>query len=277
MEFDSAASISPSRRHGIAPGMPHVRSFLGVDVGLQRRTAQFDTASWIVPGRGFLDVPVGWEGEGIIAGGYERDAQSPTAKYDTWMGRAFTPHRGQVLLIDGWASGFVGRGVDANEITRASASWYAEAARGMWGARLTVEQLRELDPDRRGLSLMALTDYTAPTLRQYAVRGGTTISASVERDMRLLQVGASSVVNAGGFLAGSYRWQVDNLNNDNLSVGVVGARFRLLSANGAISSTRIDIGYPVLRSSMLAGKPFVTITYGALLDVSRQRDGRRIY
>src|SRR3954462_1202476 len=83
-EFDSAASISTSRRIGIAPGMPHVRSFLGANVGLQRRTAQFDTASWIVPGRGFLDVPVGWEGEALIGGGYERDAHAPTAKVDAW-------------------------------------------------------------------------------------------------------------------------------------------------------------------------------------------------
>ena len=66
VEFDSAASISPSRR-GVAPGMPHVRSFLGFDAGVQRRTAQFDSASWIVPGRGFLDVPLGGRARASLA------------------------------------------------------------------------------------------------------------------------------------------------------------------------------------------------------------------
>ena len=151
VEFDSAASISPSRRVA-APGMPHVRSFLGFDAGVQRRTAQFDSASWIVPGRGFLDVPLGWEGEGIIGAGYERDARTPTMKLDAWMGRVWLPRRGSILMLDGWLSNYLGRGVDQNQITRASLSWYAEAPAGMWGARLTAEQLLELDPDRRGHS-----------------------------------------------------------------------------------------------------------------------------
>ncbi|MEP6991060.1 MAG: hypothetical protein ABJA80_09045, partial [bacterium] len=114
VEFDSAASLSPTTRQLATPGMPHLRSFLGVDVGLQRRTAQFDTASWIVPGRGFLDVPLGWEGEGIVAVGRERDVQTTALKYDWWLGRVWIPRRGQVLMLDGWASAYLGRGVDRN-------------------------------------------------------------------------------------------------------------------------------------------------------------------
>ena len=275
-EFDSAASISPSRR-GVAPGLPHVRSFLGVDVGLQRRTAQFDTASWIAPGRGFLDVPQGWEGEGIVGGGYDRDARAPTLKLDWWSGRIWLPRRGQILMLDGWLSGYLGRGVDRNQITRASLSWYSEAPAGMWGVRLTAEQLLELDPDRRALSLMPLADYTAPVVRQYTTRGGEAIAGSIDRDINLLHVGAASVLNVGSFIAGSYRWHVSNVQDGELKAAVVGARLRLLSANGTISSIRVDIGYPVLRSEILSGKPFLTLTYGTLFDASRQRDGRRVY
>lgn len=277
VEFDSAASVSPSRRIGITAGMPHVRSYVGANVGFQRRTAQFDTASWIVPGRGFLDVPIGWESETLIGGGYERDAKTPTAKVDTWVGRVFLPTRTQVLLLDAWTSAYIGRSVDRNQITRASASWYSDALRGMWGARLTLEELRELDPDRRGLSLMGLADYTSPLLRQYAVWGGRSVAASVERDVHLFQVGAASVVNAGAFLAGSYRARVRNMDYGDLQATVIGARLRVLSANGAIASTRIDVGFPITHSDVLSRKPFVTITYGALFDASRQRDGRRIY
>ncbi|MEO8335714.1 MAG: hypothetical protein ABI664_12120 [bacterium] len=275
-EFDSAASISPSRR-SVAPGMPHVRSFLGVDVGLQRRTAQFDSASWIVPGRGFLDVPLGWEGEGIIGGGYERDARTPTMKLDWWLGRVWLPRRGRILMADGWLSSYLGRGVDQNQITRASVSWYSEARGGMWGARFTAEQLLELDPDRRALSLMPLADYTVPVLRQFAARGGRSLAASIDRDLHVRHVGLASVLNVGGFVAGSYRWRVLDAPGGELKAGVVGARLRLLSANGTVSSIRVDAGFPVIRSPVLSKRPFLTVTYGTLFDASRQRDGRRVY
>jgi len=275
-EFDSAASISPSRR-STAPGMPHVRSFLGLDLGLQRRTAAFDSASWIVPGRGFLDVPIGWEGEGIVGGGYERDAHAPTVKLDGWLGRVWLPHRGQILMADAWLSSYLGRGVDQNQIARASLSWYSKAWGGMWGSRFTAEQLLELDPDRRGLSLMPLADYTVPVVRQYAARGGRSIAGSIDRDVHVMHVAAASVLNVGGFVAGSYRWRVYDAPGGELKAGVVGARLRLLSANGTVSSIRVDVGYPVIRSEVLSDRPFLTVTYGTLFDASRQRDGRRVY
>jgi hypothetical protein len=277
VEFDSAASISVSRRLNTAPGMPHVRSFLGLDVGLQRRTAQFDSASWIVPGRGFLDVPIGWEGEGIIGAGHERDARTAALKYDGWMGHVWMPRRGQILMVDGWASAYLGRGVDRNQITRGSMSFYSKAARGMWGLRLTAEQLSELDPDRRGLSLMPLADFTTPLLGHLATRGGQSIAGSIDRDVRLFRVGAASVLNVGGFLASSYRWHMADGTDGQLKAGVVGARLRLLSANGTVSSIRVDVGYPVIRSDALGRKPYVIVTYGTLFDASRQRDGRRTF
>ena len=277
IEFDSAASISASRRGNVAPGVPHVRSFLGLDLGLQRRTAQFDSASWIVPGRGFLDVPIGWEGEGIVGAGHERDARTAAFKYDGWLGHVWMPRRGQVLMVDGWASGFLGRGVDRNQVTRASMSYYTEAARGMWGLRLTAEQLSQLDPDRRALSLMPLADLTTPLLRHLAARGGQAVAGSIDRDVRLVHVGAASVLNVGGFLASSYRWHVNDIPNSELKAGVIGARLRILSANGTVSSVRVDVGYPVIRSDVLPSKPYVIVTYGTLFDASRQRDGRRVY
>ena len=276
-EFDSAAAISPTRRAGgdSLITAPHVRSFLGLDLGLMRRTALYDTASWIVPGRGFLDVPLGWEGEGVVGGGYERDARAPALKVDAWLGRVWIPRRGSIATLDAWASGYAGRAVDANRDARLSASVYDEARGGMWSARVTAEQLLEVDPDRRGLSLLMLTDYTAPAVRPYALHGGRSLAGSLERSAHLFQVGAASVVDAGAFAAASYRWQVDDARENQLRAGVLGARFRLLSANGAVSSVRIDVGYPVILSSSLKPKPFGVLTVGNLFDVIRQRDGRR--
>ena len=276
-EFDSAASIAPAARRRTAAGSLHVRSFLGLDFGLQRRTAQFDSASWIVPGSGFLDLPMGWEGEGVIAAGQERDLHAAAFKYDLWTGRVWMPGRGRILMLDGWASAYLGRAVDRNQITRASMTYRAEAARGMWGLRITAEQLSQLDPDRRGLSLMPLADYTAPLLGTLASRGGRSLAGSVDRDLRVMRVGAASVLNLGGFFASSYRWNVSDRAARQLSAGVIGTRLRILSANGTVSSIRLDVGFPVFRSDILPSRPYFVLSYGSLFDASRQRDGRRAY
>lgn len=278
-EFDSSATVSSSRRlpAGAHPKTPHVRSFLGLDLGLMRRTARYDTASWVVPGRGFFDVPLGWEADAVVAGGYERAAHRPAAKVDAWLGRIWIPSRGRVAMLDLWGSGFIGKGVDANHVARVSAGWYQAAPMGMWGARLSFERMLEVDPDLRGLSLMPLTDYTVPVVRPYTIRGERTIAGSVERSIHLFTIGATSVVDAGPFLAGSYRRGVAGAPEPTLHAGVLGTRFRLLTANGAVSSTRVDIGYPIIRSASLSPRPFVVLTIGTLFDVSRQRDGRRIY
>jgi hypothetical protein len=147
----------------------------------------------------------------------------------------------------------------------------------MWGLRATAERLVDIDPDLRGLSHMQLSDYTAPSLPGYAARGGRSIAASAERNVHLFHVGAASILDVGAFVAGSYRTHVDDVPDNVLRAGVLGARFRVLSANGAANSVRIDIGYPVVRSEMLANRLYARLTVGTLFDVSRQRDGRRIY
>jgi hypothetical protein len=275
-EFDSAASV-PSSARTLGTGQLHVRSFVGVDVGLLRRTAQFDTASWVAPGRGFLDVPLGWETDVVVAAGRERSVGASALKLDSWLGRVWIPRRGSILMVDGWVSGYLGRGVDLNHIARASVAWYSEARRGIWGVRATGEQLVDLDPDLRGLSLMQRADYTAPTLPGFAARGGRSLAGSIERDVHLHRIGTSSMLNAGAFVAGSYRWRVEDVPGNALRSGVVGTRLRVLSANGAVNSVRVDIGYPVVRSAVLPNRAFALLTIGTLFDVSRQRDGRRIY
>jgi hypothetical protein len=275
-EFDSATSV-PSIARTLVADQPRARSFVGLDVGVIHRTAQFDTASWIVPGRGFLDVPLGVETDVVVAAGRERMVGSAALKMDSWIGQVWIPRRGSIFMADGWFSGYLGRGVDANHIARASFAWYADAPRGMWGVRVTGEQLVELDPDRRGLSLMPLADYSAPAVPGYAARGGRSIALSAERNVHVARVGLASVLDAGAFAAGSYRWRVEDVAGQQLRAGVLGLRARVLSANGTVSSIRFDVGYPVVRSDILPKRAFALMTIGTLFDVSRQRDGRRIY
>jgi hypothetical protein len=275
-EFDSAVAVLAPRSL-VAGAIPvtRARGFVGADVGVLHRTARYDTAGWVVPGRGFLDVPLGWEADAVLGAGYERVVRTPALKLDAWLGRVWVPTRGRILMLDGWASGYRGRGVAANHIARVSAGWYESAPRGLWGARLTAERLLEVDPDLRALSLTQIADFTSPALRPFSVPGGASVSGSIERAVHLFPVTSSSVLDAGAFVAGSRRWQVDGVPGGTLHAGVVGARFRLLSANGAVNSVRVDIGYPVIRSEVLPRRAFTMLTIGTLFDVSRQRDGRR--
>jgi hypothetical protein len=275
-ELDSATFV-PSPTRALVPGRERARSFLGADVGINHRTAQFDTATWIAPGRGFLDVPLGVETDVVVGIGRERAAHANALKLDSWIGRVWIPKRGSIFMADGWLSGYLGRGVTANHIARASFAWYAEAPRGMWGLRLTGEQMLEVDPDRRSLSLMTLADYASPALPRNVARGGRSIAASAERNVHLRRVGAASVLDAGGFLAGSYRWRVEDVPGEQLRAGVVGLRARVLSTNGTVNCIRLDVGYPVVRSEVMPRRAFAIMTIGTLFDVSRQRDGRRIY
>jgi hypothetical protein len=110
----------PSAARTLSPGRPRARSFVGLDVGVLRRTAQFDTVSWVVPGRGFLDVPLGWESDVVVGAGRERVVGTTALKMDSWVGRVWIPRRGRILMADAWMSGYLGRGVDANHIARAS-------------------------------------------------------------------------------------------------------------------------------------------------------------
>ena len=199
-------------------------------------------------------------------------------KLDAWLGRVWIPRRGSIFMADGWLSGYLGRGVDANHIARASFAWYADAPRGMWGCALTGEQMIEVDPDRRGAVAHVprrLRDTGAPAQR----RARRTLASRLRRSGTSICAGSAPhpSLDAGGFLAGSYRWRVEDVPGEQLRAGVVGLRARVLSANGTVNSIRFDVGYPVIRSEIMPNRAFALMTIGTLFDVSRQRDGRRVY
>jgi hypothetical protein len=185
------------------------------------------------------------------------------------------PHRGALITTDAWASGFLGD-VRPNQIDRLSISAYHEARRGFWGGRILFEQLLELDPDMRMLSLAtAANDPAFAALPQQFRLADRALSSSVERSVHLRPIGRSLTLDGALFLAGSARWDAPGMGTARFGVGVVGARLRFLSANGAISSTRIDLTYPVVSNQSVVRRPLLSISLAPLFDTSRQRDGRR--
>lgn len=273
MEIDSGSVIA--MRGADTAVSRHSRSFVGVDLGVLHRAAVFDTVSWFVPNRGFLDTPVGYEEDLLLSPGRDRGQQAAAARYDAWLGRIWIPRRGSILTTDAWASGYLGR-VRHNHVDRFALSEYNEAARGFWGGRLMFEQLLELDPDVRGVTLANIAadpSFSAvPALFRQANRAAF---ASIERAVHLVPFGRASMIDVGAFAAGSLRWDAPNTTTQSFGVLVTGLRFRVISTNGLVNSTRIDVAYPVAVNSPVKRKPLLSISLSPLFDLSRQRDGRR--
>lgn len=252
------------------------RAFAGLELGMSRRAALFDTASWIVPQRGLLDVPIGLEGDVLVAPGHDRAQNAYATRYDAWIGRMWMPTRGRLITADAWTSGFLGN-VREDHISRASISGYGEVWHGFWGGRLLMEQLLQVDRDRRLLSLTNInTDPTFSAVPRSFRFANRTISGSLERSFHLRPLGRASVLDAAAFTAGSVRWDSPVPTTPrHLAIAVVGARLRVLAANGIVSSTRVDLSFPVASNGRIPRRLLLSVTASPMFDAARVRDGRR--
>jgi hypothetical protein len=273
VEVDSGAVISMQR--GDTTPVFHSRRFVGVDVGLLHRAAVFDTIGWFIPNRGFLDIPVGVEHDALLAPGYDRGQHEVTARYDAWLGRIWIPTRGHVLVADAWTSGYLGN-VRPNHIDRLSISEYNEAWHGFWGGRLMFEQLLELDPDQRSVTAANISADPTYSIVPRQFRGANrALFASAEREFAGIPYARASRIDFGAFAAGSLRWDARNTTTQSFGVGAVGLRLRVISTNGIVNSTRVDIAFPVQANTAIPRRPLLSVSLGPLFDLARQRDGRR--
>jgi hypothetical protein len=273
VEVDSGEVMT--MRHGDTIPMFHSRRFIGADLGLTHRAAAFDTVGWFVPSRGFLDVPVGLEHDALLSPGYDRGQHALAARYDGWLGRVWIPARGHVLVADAWTSGYLGN-VRANHIDRLGVSEYNEASHGFWGGRAMFEQLLELDPDQRTVTLATIAaDPTFSAVPRQFRGANRALFGSMEREFALLPFGRASRLDAGAFAAGSLRWDARNATTQSFGVGTVGVRLRIISTNGLVNSTRVDLGFPVRANAAISYRPLLSVSLGPLFDLVRQRDGRR--
>jgi hypothetical protein len=273
MELDSG-SVMAMRGADTMPSF-HSRRFTGIDLGLSRRAAAFDTVSWVVPSRGFLDTPVGFEEDAVITPGRDRGQRALATRYDLWAGRIWIPVRGSVVTTDVWTSGYLGN-VRGNHVDRVAASEYHQTRGGFVGGRLMFEQLLEVDPDLRGATLAGVAadpSFAAvPSIFRSANRA---VFASMERAFHVAPVGRASMIDVGAFVAGSIRWDAPNTTTRSFGVATTGLRFRILSTNGLVSSTRFDLSLPVRANTRIARHPLLSVSAAPLFDLVRQRDGRR--
>ncbi len=274
VEFDSL-SVSTRERTGAL--LHRGRRLQLVDIGIVRRAAAFDTVSWFAPGRGFLDVPAVTEFNWVLGVGRDAPSRVAAARYDGWAGRVWRPSRASLLTTDLWASGLIG-GVTTgiNRVERLGISYYREAWRGFWGVRALDEFIEFAEADLRARVIVSPTiDPTFPAVPNYARQAAHTAAVSGERSFHLRALTANALLDGAFFASASMRAGIADRGNEHVRVAVLGARLRILSANGTPSSTRIDLGCPVMRSASVSGRCYLGISVGPLFDANRRRDGFR--
>jgi hypothetical protein len=274
VEFDS---LAVSTREASGELLYRGRRLELVDIGLVRRAAKFDTVSWFAPGRGFIDVPAVTEFNWVLGVGRDVQSRAAAARYDGWLGRVWRPSRGSLLTTDLWASGLVG-GVTTgiNRVERLGLSYYREAWHGFWGVRALDEFIEFAEADLRARVIVSPTiDPTFPAVPNFARQAAHTAAISGERSFHLRPLSANALLDGALFASASMRAGIADRGNEQVRVAVLGARLRILSANGTPSSTRIDVGCPVMRSASVSGRCFFGISVGPLFDANRRRDGFR--
>jgi len=249
------------------------RDFVGLDLGVRRESASYDTLSWMLPAASFAEVPRGFEGELVTGFGTDFVSRLPAMRVDLWGGRVWSPGSRDALVTDLWVSGFVSGGLHAGSV-RAHGVYYRAAPRGLWIAQVAGERLFDPDPDVRALGTL---DPALPLFPSDSRIAELALSAAVERDVHLRVVSRNYAVDGAVFSAFSWRHDPPPMgpNASQLYAGVVGLGLRLAPTRAGRATFRLDLGFPVARSPQLRGRPYIGVMIMPWLGGDRERDGRR--
>lgn len=246
------------------------RTFAGLDLGLARRSALYQVVDWYLPRGAPTDLPLGFEGEGVVGFGRDFATRAPALHIDLWGGRIWMPRRNLFASSDVWIAGFVNRGAWKAGTARAALSLFKEAPRGMWTARLAGEQLTDPDPDTRAL---ATIDATVRALTQRSQLAESAVAGSLERSVHLFGLTRGYVVDGALFGALSSRWDPASTNAARISIAAIGAGFRLAPTRLGRASIRLDVGYPVAATRGVARRLFLGMTLSPWIEAGRSRRG----
>lgn len=254
------------------------------------------------------EVPAGLEGEGVVGLGRDFATGHPAGRLDLWVGRiwrmgetdarndgAFERRVPRALLsADLWASGYrsltSGGEWSAGSI-RSSLALVTPAPHGLWLANLSGERLIDPDPDVRRLLMVDRVQRALPPGNRLAE---TAVSASLERTVQLLGARRGFALDGAMFVAGSARWDVAvplpaaartaallGAESDHppvtgverLHVGSLGVGLRLTPTRFGQSTLGVDVGFPLLRSAQVPGRPYLAVSIRPGFGLSRERDG----
>ena len=248
-----------------------LRRFVGLDLGLRRESASYDTLSWLLPHHAFADVPTGFEWDAVAGFGTDLATHTPALHADLWGGRVWTFERDHVLVADVWSSGFLQSGAWNAATVRGHVSYFAAAPHGLWQAHVAAERLFDPDPDVRALATL---DPLLPLFPHDARLAEGALSASVERDIDIRKLSHSWALQGALFGAASSRNDFASPNPEQLSAAAVGLGLRLTPMRPGRATFRVDAGFPVARSATMRRGPYVSVLVIPWLGGNRERDGR---
>jgi hypothetical protein len=204
--------------------------------------------------------------------GFGRDFADGRAKVhlDGWGGRVWTLENRALMLGGLWASGFLTRHTLEAATSRVSLVGIVPAANGAWSVRIAAERLYVPDPTVRALASIDPVGAMLPREAQLAEGAG---SASLERAVRLKDIGRSTELDAALFAAFARRWDPASLGDKDIGAGILGVGLRLSSSRIPRATVRLDVGYPVVYRVGLRARPLYALSITPWFTTGRQREG----
>jgi hypothetical protein len=274
-DAERATLNAPDRAPVVGPRLVK-RDYQGGKLGLARQAASFDTLTWLIEKQILVDVPVGFEWEGLAGLGRERVAKKPGIFMSGWTGRMWEHGNKQRLSqLDLWGSGYHisgRRNWDAASV-RGAFSNHLRVNGGIVSAQLLAEKLVNPDPDVRALSNLDITTYAIKRIYRFAEEA---YAASIQRTAHLRDLSGSLALDGALFTAASLRRKSPLSQSDHVTVMVIGAGIRLIPKLPGSGSVRLDVMYPVVRSRGTETKPVFALSLSPWLEASRHREDPRL-
>ncbi len=263
-------------RTAVALGRSSVRrEFTAPLIGISRRSLKYGALDWLVPGQPPAELPLGLEGEIVIAAGHDRATDALITHMDGWAGGTAMLSSGTVLTGDVWSSGYFNQDSVSNGTLRFSAALYQRARGGMWTFRLTSERVYNPDPDVFALSNL---DPMLRSLTPNARLAESALAITAERSLHLYATEGRWAVDGALFTTYIERHRSVDVAGDvatNPEAFIVGIGLRRVRNQPTQSPLSLSIGRTVWRYSNLPNRWVVSLATVPWLNNGRFRDGLR--
>lgn len=273
IDFERAFLNAPDKSLTVGPKLVQ-RRFHGGTVGIARRAAAYDTVGWMAERHLLIDVPRGFETEGLLSFGREDVSRHAGAFGSIWVGRMWVSGDQKLETMDFWASGYrIGsrNNFDAAS-SRALFSSYTRHGSSLYTIHVSGEKLVNPDPDVRALATYDPTLSLVPELFRLSENAA---SAEVERATHVRSPIHAFNVDAALFTAASYRTASARSQHDHYAVVAVGAGLRLIPGGQNSGTLRLDAFYPVVRSPTGGHGITFALSIAPWLQANRQREDAR--
>jgi hypothetical protein len=263
-------------RTGVTLGRSTVRrQFAAPLIGISRRSLRYGAIDWLVPGQPPAELPLGLEGEVVIAAGHDQATNAAILHTDGWAGGTAMLSSGTILTGDVWTSGYFNQDSVSNGTLRFATALYQRAARGMWILRVASERVYNPDPDVFALSTL---DPMLRSLTPNARLAESALTVTAERTLHLYSTEGRWAVDGSLFTTYTERHRSVDLVSDvatNPEALIVGIGFRRVRNQPTQSPLTLNIGRSVWRNADLPNRWIISLSTVPWLNAGRFRDGLR--